>query len=164
MVHEDDEKAPLAERKPMTKQEAQEYLDLAAETYKDARDLRELVRRQLHYRERSWQEMPRIKRQQLMEAAYRAEQGLALQIAEAKQVLQDHYEIRRSLPNLKSKVRNEARQILNSPEREQTASDVKAAFDASREAWKHVPTFVRHKHWDTKLKKQALKIIKDLTS
>lgn len=137
MVHEDDEKAQV---------------------------IQDLIQRQPHYGAKAWKEMPRIQRQQLMEAAYRAEQGLALQIAEAKQVLNDHSEIRRSLPNLKGEVREEARQILNSDNREQAASNIRAAFDASREAWKNVPTFIRHKHWDTKLKKQALKIIKDLTS
>jgi len=125
--------------------------------------IRDLIRNQPHYKKKAWQEMPRIKRQQLMEAAYSAEQALALQIAEAKQTLSDHSEIRRSLPKLKGEVRSEARQILNSNEREVAAANVRAAFNASRDAWHQVPTFIRHKHWDSRLKKQALKVIKELS-
>lgn len=129
----------------------------------EAQVVRDLIRRQPHYKQKAWEEMPRLERQKLMDAALSAERGLTLQIAEAQRILDDHSEIRKSLPRLQGEIREEARTILNSNEKERVASDLRSAFNASREAWLEVPTFMRHKSWDTKLKKRALKLIKELT-
>lgn len=123
------------------------------------RILREGIRKQPHYGEKTWLEMTRPARQRLLNAAYTAEQGLSLQIKEARRILEDHSEIRRALPDLKGEVLTEAQGILVSKEQHFAALDLQAAFDASREAWLLVPTFKRHELRDKQLKKQALKLI-----
>ena len=116
-----------------------------------------------HFGKEAWQRMQRLERQTLLRAAYRAEQALSIQLLDAQRTLEDLSEIRRALPGLRGEVLKEAKGILSSNEKDQALLNVKDAFDAAREAWLQTPAFIRHQSRDRKLKKQAIKLMKELS-